>query len=302
MDRTSPLTPDERKRALDDIAAEVATCTLCPLHKQRTKAVPGEGHPDTEVVFVGEGPGYNEDREGRPFVGQAGGLLNELLGKISWRRDEVFITNVVKCRPPGNRDPEPSEIATCAPYLKRQLEVLDPAVVVTLGRHSLQTFMPGERISAVHGTARPTDPETGASRATTYALYHPAAALRQQSLKETMLTDMCGLPDVLVQSRQARTGAVAGEVAMPVAVGVTATAISEPATAALEAPAEAVEAPAEAVEAPAEAVEAPAEAVEAPAEAVEPIEVAGGADFDDGVTVAVGPVAGSTEPQLELFG
>ena len=209
MDRSSGVTPDERKQALEEIAAEVAVCTLCPLHKQRTLAVPGEGHPNTEVVFVGEGPGYNEDREGRPFVGQAGGLLNELLKAIGWRREEVFITNVVKCRPPGNRDPEASEIAACAPYLKRQLEALDPAVVVTLGRHSLQTFMPGARISAAHGTARPTDPDTGASDATTYAMYHPAAALRQQSLKETMLTDMCGLPDVLIGARERRSPAIA---------------------------------------------------------------------------------------------
>jgi uracil-DNA glycosylase family 4 len=202
------LNPDDRKRALDEIAAEVAVCTLCPLHKGRTLAVPGEGHPETEVVFIGEGPGYNEDREGRPFVGQAGGLLNELLKAIGWRREEVFITNVVKCRPPGNRDPEPSEIAACAPYLERQLTVLDPAVIVTLGRHSLQTFMPGARISATHGTARPTDPATGATDATTYAMYHPAAALRQGSLKETMLTDMCGLPDVLIEARERRAAKV----------------------------------------------------------------------------------------------
>lgn len=208
MDRSGRVTPDERKQALDEIAAEVAVCTLCPLHKGRTLAVPGEGHPETEVVFIGEGPGYNEDREGRPFVGQAGGLLNELLRSIGWRREEVFITNVVKCRPPGNRDPEPSEIAACAPYLERQLAVLDPAVIVTLGRHSLQTFMPGARISATHGTERPTDPATGASDATTYAMYHPAAALRQGSLKETMLNDMCGLPDVLIQSRERRAAKV----------------------------------------------------------------------------------------------
>jgi uracil-DNA glycosylase len=205
LDRSSRVTPDERKRTLDELAAEIAACTRCPLHKQRMRAVPGDGHADTEVVFVGEGPGYNEDREGRPFVGQAGGLLNELLGQIGWRRDEVFITNVVKCRPPGNRDPEPSEIAACAPYLKRQLEVLDPAVVVTLGRHSLQTFMPGARISAAHGTTRATDPQTGANQAVTYAMYHPAAALRQHSLKETMLTDMCGLPDVLIEARRTRS-------------------------------------------------------------------------------------------------
>jgi len=215
MHASRTLTPEERRRTLDEIAAEVSVCTLCPLHKGRTRAVPGEGHPETEVVFVGEGPGYNEDREGRPFVGQAGGLLNELLKAIGWRREEVFITNVVKCRPPGNRDPEPSEIAACAPYLKRQLAVLDPAVVVTLGRHSLQTFMPGARISATHGTARQTDPETGAPDATTYAMYHPAAALRQGSLKETMLEDMAGLPDVLIASRDRRAATATEELPAP---------------------------------------------------------------------------------------
>lgn len=208
LDPVSNVTTDERRQALDEIAAEVAVCRLCPLHLTRTKAVPGEGHPDTEVMFVGEGPGYNEDQEGRPFVGQAGKLLNELLGKIGWKRDEVFITNVVKCRPPSNRDPEPHEIAACAPYLRRQLEVLDPAIVVTLGRYSLQTFMPGARISGTHGTARPAHAESGAPNATAYAMYHPAAALRQQALKETMLTDMCGLPEVLLEARARRTDAV----------------------------------------------------------------------------------------------
>jgi len=213
MDQSGRVTPHERQLALDEISAEVAVCTRCPLHIQRTLAVPGEGHPDTEVVFVGEGPGYNEDRAGRPFVGAAGGLLNEMLKAIGWRREEVFITNVVKCRPPGNRDPEQSEIAACAPYLRRQLAVLDPAVVVTLGRHSLGTFMPGERISSAHGTARPTSPDTGAPQSTTYAMYHPAAALRQGSLKETMLVDMAGLPEVLIQSRERR--AVANAKSIP---------------------------------------------------------------------------------------
>lgn len=198
------MTPTERKHALEEIAAEVAGCTRCPLAATRTRAVPGEGHPETEVVFVGEGPGYNEDQEGRPFVGAAGGLLNDLLKQIGWKREEVFITNVVKCRPPGNRDPEPNEIAACAPYLKRQLEVLDPAVVVTLGRHSLGTFMPGARISGTHGTERPVDPETGARDATAYAMYHPAAALRQFSLRRTMLEDMCRLPDTLTSARRRR--------------------------------------------------------------------------------------------------
>lgn len=153
---------------------------------------------------MGEGPGFNEDRQGRPFVGAAGNLLNELLTAIGWRRRDVFITNVVKCRPPDNRDPEPDEIAACAPYLRRQLEVLDPAVIVTLGRHSLGRFMPGARIGAAHGTERPIDPATGAPGATAYAMYHPAAALRQGSLRQTMLEDMCSLPEVLIRARERR--------------------------------------------------------------------------------------------------
>lgn len=198
------MTPEERRTELETIAAEVRTCTRCPLSRERTLAVPGEGHPETEVVFVGEGPGYNEDHAGKPFVGAAGGLLNELLAAIGWRRDEVFITNVVKCRPPANRDPEPAEIAACAPFLRRQLEVLDPALVVTLGRHSLQTFMPGERIGAAHGTLRPVEPQTGARDALAYALYHPAAALRQHNLRQTMLLDMAGVPEALLQARRRR--------------------------------------------------------------------------------------------------
>jgi uracil-DNA glycosylase family 4 len=198
---------EDRKRALDQIAHEVSVCTRCPLHVGRTNSVPGEGQSETEVVFVGEGPGFNEDQQGRPFVGAAGGLLNELLKAIGWRREEVFITNVVKCRPPQNRDPEPNEIAACAPYLKRQLEVLDPALVVTLGRYSLQTFMPGARISSAHGTVKPVDPETGAANAVAYAMYHPAAALRAGSLKQTMLEDMAGIPQVLIDSRARRAPA-----------------------------------------------------------------------------------------------
>jgi uracil-DNA glycosylase family 4 len=198
------MTPEQRQRELTAIAAEIETCTRCPLHTHRTRAVPGEGHPETEVVFVGEGPGYNEDQQGRPFVGAAGTLLNELLNKIGWKRQEVFITNIVKCRPPGNRDPEPTEIAACAPYLRRQLEVLDPALVVTLGRHSLQTFMPGARIGEVHGKVRDVDPATGAARARALAMYHPAAALRQNSLRETMLLDMTAAPQALLDSRASR--------------------------------------------------------------------------------------------------
>ncbi|CAN5865721.1 uracil-DNA glycosylase [soil metagenome] len=201
------MTPAERRAALEVIAAEVRGCTRCRLHLKRTQAVPGEGDPETEVLFVGEGPGFHEDRQGRPFVGAAGKLLNELLTAIGWPRRDVFITNVVKCRPPDNRDPEPDEIAACAPYLRRQLEVLDPAVVVTLGRHSLQTFIPGARIGATHGTRQPVDPATGAADATAYAMYHPAAALRQGSLRQTMLADMTGLPAALLEARERRRSA-----------------------------------------------------------------------------------------------
>jgi uracil-DNA glycosylase len=199
----------ERKAALDAIAAEVRACQRCPLANGRTKAVPGEGDPDTEVVFVGEGPGFNEDREGRPFVGRAGELLVRMLGTLGWRREEVFITNVVKCRPPDNRDPEPAEIAACEPYLKRQLAILDPALVVTLGRHSMARFMPGARISAVHGTLAPVDPETGAEAALVYALYHPAAALRSSEVERQSFADVAGIPAALTQARQRRQPAAA---------------------------------------------------------------------------------------------
>jgi DNA polymerase len=202
------VTSDKRQAALDAIATEVRACTRCRLAGTRTLAVPGEGSADTEVVFVGEGPGFNEDRQGRPFVGRAGELLNRLLGSIEWPRQDVFITNVVKCRPPDNRDPEPDEIAACAPFLHRQLEVLDPALVVTLGRHSMATFRPGVRISQVHGTTAPVDPATGARDATMLAMYHPAAALRTPEIERQSYQDIGGAPRALVEAR-ARRGAPA---------------------------------------------------------------------------------------------
>ena len=201
----------ERKAALEAIATEVRACTRCRLHEGRTQAVPGEGNPDTEVAFVGEGPGFNEDQQGRPFVGRAGDLLVRLLGSIGWRREDVFITNVVKCRPPDNRDPEADEIAACAPYLRRQLEILDPALVVTLGRHSLGGFMPGARISGAHGTFRPADPATGARYALAYALYHPAAALRSAEVERQSFDDVAGIPSALLDSRIRRGSAATAE-------------------------------------------------------------------------------------------
>jgi uracil-DNA glycosylase len=237
-------------------------------------------------MLIGEGPGWHEDQQGRPFVGNSGKFLNELLARAGLKREQVFITNVVKCRPPGNRDPEPAEIAACAPYLQRQLELLDPAVVVTLGRHSLQTFMPGARISQAHGTTRQTPAETGATDATTYAMYHPAAALRQHSLKETMLVDMCGLPDVLLEARARRSVSAVTPTAQAEAedavVAVVAVPVRpEPTPVPIVAPAGAAPAPREPAPAPRE----PAPARREPA--AEPVAVI---------------ATGAPEPQLELFG
>jgi DNA polymerase len=189
---------------LDEIAAQVRNCTQCELHRSRTNAVPGNGNPQAEIMFIGEAPGWHEDKQGLPFVGAAGQFLNEMLASIGLTRDEVFVTNIVKCRPPGNRDPEPDEVAACAPYLRRQLEVLDPAVVVTLGRHSMSRFMPGVRISAAHGTTRPADPATGARDTTVFAMYHPAAALRTPSIERESYADVARIPSVLIDARERR--------------------------------------------------------------------------------------------------
>jgi len=174
----------------------------------------------TEVVFVGEGPGVNEDRLGRPFVGRAGDLLVRLLASIGWQRDDVFITNVVKCRPPDNRDPEPAEVAACAPYLHRQLTVLDPALVVTLGRHSMGRFMPGTTITRAHGTSAPVDPATGAAHATVFAMYHPAAALRAAAVEAASFADVARIPAALLEARRLRDHpAAASPVPAPQRIG-----------------------------------------------------------------------------------
>jgi uracil-DNA glycosylase len=183
---------------LAQVAEQVRACTRCPLAARRTRAVPGEGNVLSDVLLVGEGPGAREDATGRPFVGPAGQLLDELLGAIGWEREDVFITNVVKCRPPGNRDPEPAEIATCASYLDAQEAALEPSVVVSLGRHSLQRYLPGARIGAVHGRLRRSF--TGQH---VFPMYHPAAALHQASLRETLFRDIRGLPAALLAARDA---------------------------------------------------------------------------------------------------
>jgi uracil-DNA glycosylase family 4 len=201
--------------ALVQIAEEVRACTRCPLAQRRTLAVPGEGNEMSDVLLVGEGPGAREDATGRPFVGPAGQLLDELLHAIGWERADVFITNVVKCRPPGNRDPEPAEAAACAHYLDRQEHALDPAVIVTLGRHSLQRYLPGARIGAAHGELR-----RSFSGQHVFPMYHPAAALHQASLRETLFRDVRGLPAALIAAREALDAERSTVVAEPVAAAV----------------------------------------------------------------------------------
>jgi DNA polymerase len=182
---------------LEGIAAEVRVCILCKLHRSRKNAVPGEGPAGADLMFIGEGPGFHENEQGRPFVGAAGRFLEELLAGIGYKREQVFIANVVKCRPPGNRDPEAEEIATCAPYLERQIRAVNPKLIVTLGRYSMARYFPNTRISDVHGQAR-----TVGGR-TVVAMYHPAAALHQPSLRRVVEEDFARLPDLLARARRA---------------------------------------------------------------------------------------------------
>jgi len=179
---------------LERVAAEVSVCRKCDLCKTRTRAVPGEGNPQATIMFIGEGPGYHEDRQGRPFVGPAGQFLNELLASIGLRREDVFITNIVKCRPPENRDPLPEEIAACSDYLTRQINTINPKVIVTLGRYSMARFFPGEKISQIHGRARNVDGRL------CIAMYHPAAALHQAALKNTVKEDFKRIPQIIAEA------------------------------------------------------------------------------------------------------
>ena len=184
--------------ALEQVAAEVRVCPKCELARTRTKAVPGEGPAKARVMLIGEGPGWHEDQQGRPFAGNAGKFLNELLGKAGLRREDVFVTNVVKCRPPGNRDPLPDEIAACATYLERQIAAIDPDVVVTLGRFSMARWFPGERISRIHGQPKRD------GRRLIVPMYHPAAALHQGALRGAIEEDFAKLPRILAEAERAR--------------------------------------------------------------------------------------------------
>jgi DNA polymerase len=190
---------------LEAIAQEVRTCIDCELCRGRTHAVPGAGSSYARVMLIGEGPGFNEDKVGLPFVGQAGKLLTDLLDQAGLTREDVFITNVVKCRPPGNRDPLPDEIAACSQYLDRQIEIINPDVIVTLGRFSMSRWFKGERISQIHGK-----PRTFNNRLIV-PMYHPAAALHQRAILPDIQADFRELPVHLAKVAEARAKRDQGE-------------------------------------------------------------------------------------------
>ena len=181
------------KSALEAVHKQIATCEKCILHRSRVKAVPGVGPEQASIMFIGEAPGFHENQQGLPFVGPAGRLLDELLERIGLRRESVFITNVVKCRPPKNRDPQPEEIEACRPYLDQQIELLQPKMVITLGRFSMARYFPNAKISRIHGQPRKIE------GVIYYPMYHPAAALHQPSLRRTVEEDVLKIPELLAQ-------------------------------------------------------------------------------------------------------
>jgi len=187
---------EERRERLVKVFHEASECTLCPLSETRTNVVFGAGNSDAGLMFVGEAPGAEEDRQGLPFVGRAGGLLNELLAGIGLKREDVFVANVLKCRPPGNRDPQPVEIETCQPYLYRQVDLIEPRVVATLGNFATK-LLTGSRvgITKVRGTVQVHD--IGGRTVFLMPLLHPAAALRTPSLVDTLREDFAKLPELM---------------------------------------------------------------------------------------------------------
>lgn len=188
------MNPDQ---VLINIAEKVANCNKCDLYHSREKGVPGEGPTNAEIIFIGEGPGFHENMQGRPFVGAAGDFLVELLDGIGLKREDVFITNVVKCRPPGNRDPAPEELKTCSPYLDQQLQVINPKVIVTLGRFSMARFIPHAKISEIHGQP------VQVKGMLVVPFYHPAAALHRPSLRSVVEKDFASLPELIKNAEKA---------------------------------------------------------------------------------------------------
>jgi DNA polymerase len=184
------------QEALDTLAEQISVCTKCELYKGRTLAVPGEGPTHAEIMFIGEGPGATEDKKGRPFVGAAGKFLDELLAQAGVTRADVWITNVVKCRPPGNRDPQPVEVETCTSnYLDNQIKIVNPSIIVTLGRHSMNKFIPNAKITQIHGQMQKVGTRF------VIPMFHPAAALHQERFKPLLLEDFAKLPQLLEEAR-----------------------------------------------------------------------------------------------------
>ena len=182
--------------ALARLCQEIIACRDCELAEYRTKVVPGEGAEDTDLLLIGEAPGWHEDQQGRPFVGPAGQFLDQLLASIGLHREEVYIANVIKCRPPQNRDPLPAEIQSCRKWLDRQIEIIQPQVIVTLGRYSLARYFPNQSIGKIHGKPRKL------GDVIYYPMYHPAAALHQGSLRKTIETDMLKIPQILARGEE----------------------------------------------------------------------------------------------------
>ena len=188
------MSSDDELRA---VATDVHACKACKLYRSRKNAVPGEGPAASDLMFIGEGPGFYENEQGRPFVGAAGKYLEELLASIGLRREQVFIGNVVKCRPPGNRDPLPEEIQACSVFLERQIQAIQPKAIVTLGRFSMARFFPNVRISDIHGQARMLNSRM------VVAMYHLAAALHQPSLRREIEADFVNLPGLIQRAAPA---------------------------------------------------------------------------------------------------
>lgn len=189
---------------LTSLNAEINQCQKCGLARLRLKAVPGDGPADAALMFIGEAPGWNENQQGKPFVGAAGHLLDELLAAINLQRADVYITNVIKCRPPDNREPTQEEITACASYLEQQIAIINPRVIVTLGRYSMAKFFGNESISRIHGQPRKIGDRI------VFPMYHPAAALRQPGLRPQLIADMQKLPGILAQLDKVADSAAAG--------------------------------------------------------------------------------------------
>jgi uracil-DNA glycosylase family 4 len=180
-----------KQEELKKIEEEIAACEKCGLCKTRTNTVPGYGSAEAEILFIGEGPGKNEDEQGRPFVGAAGKILESMLGEIGLTREDVFITNVVKCRPPMNRDPLPEEVEACYGYLEKQVDLIKPKIIVLLGRHAMDRFLPGLKISLDHGKPKRRNGQVY------YPIYHPAATIYHQALRVDLEKDFKRIPKVI---------------------------------------------------------------------------------------------------------